>query len=199
MKIISKVIPLPIDNIDTDQIIPAQFLKAVKKEGFGEKLFYRWRYNPDGSENPDFVLNNPKYKGAKILVAGENFGCGSSREHAVWAIKQYGIDVVISSFFADIFKNNAYNNGLLLVEVDKDFVEKLIKKAQEDPETQVIVDVEAQTVEIPSLQEKRSFEIPPFAKECFIKGVDTVGYLLSLKDKIEEYEKKMHEKGWPGY
>ncbi len=190
MKIISKVIPLPIDNIDTDQIIPAQFLKAVKKEGFGEKLFYRWRYLPDGSENPDFILNDPRYKGAKILVAGENFGCGSSREHAVWALKQYGIDVVISSFFADIFKNNAYNNALLLVEVDKEFVEKLIESAQKDPETEVVVDVESQTVEAPSLGLKRSFEIPPFAKECFIKGVDTVGYLLSLKDKIEDFEKK---------
>ena len=190
MKIISKVIPLPIDNIDTDQIIPAQFLKAVKKEGFGKKLFYRWRYLPDGSENPNFVLNDPKYKGAKILVAGENFGCGSSREHAVWALKQYGIDVVISSFFADIFKNNAYNNALLLVEVDKEFVEKLIESAQKDPETEVVVDVESQTVEAPSLGLKRSFEIPPFAKECFIKGVDTVGYLLSLKDKIEDFEKR---------
>ena len=190
MKIKSKVIPLPIDNIDTDQIIPAQFLKAVKKEGFGEKLFYRWRYRPDGSENPDFILNDPRYKGAKILVAGENFGCGSSREHAVWALKQYGIDVVISSFFADIFKNNAYNNALLLVEVDKEFVEKLIEAAQKDPEFQVVVDVEKQQVEAPSLGISRSFEIPPFAKECFLKGVDTVGYLLSLKDKIEEFEKK---------
>ena len=177
------------EDVDTDQIIPARFLKATTREGFGDNLFRDWRYNNDNSLKEDFVLNNPMYSG-KILVVGKNFGCGSSREHAAWAIHDYGFKVVVSSFFADIFKNNALNNGLLPVVVSSEFSQKLFLEIENNPATQIKIDLEKQEIEILSTQEKESFDINPYKKTCMINGYDDIDFLLSLKDKIEEFELK---------
>ncbi|HOY40605.1 MAG TPA: 3-isopropylmalate dehydratase small subunit, partial [Chitinophagales bacterium] len=171
------------------QIIPARFLKATTREGFGDNLFRDWRYNNDNSLKEDFVLNNPIYSG-KVLVVGKNFGCGSSREHAAWAIHDYGFKVVVSSFFADIFKNNALNNGLLPVVVSPEFSQKLFIEIDKNPATQIKIDLEKQEIEILSTQEKESFDINPYKKTCMINGYDDIDFLLSLKDKIEEFELK---------
>jgi 3-isopropylmalate/(R)-2-methylmalate dehydratase small subunit len=184
----STYIPLPIENVDTDQIIPARFLKATDKNGFGDNLFADWRYNKDGSLKTDFVLNNPTYKG-EILVAGKNFGSGSSREHAAWAVAGYGFKVVISSFFADIFKNNALNNGVLPVVVTPEFLAKLFADVTADPQTTITVDLQKQTVTNNKSQQTESFEINPYKKECLLNGLDDIDYLLSKKDLIEQYEK----------
>lgn len=185
----SPAIPLSIENIDTDQIIPARFLKATTREGFGKNLFRDWRYVDNDETKPveDFVLNNPLYQG-DILVAGKNFGCGSSREHAAWALVDYGFKVVVSSFFADIFKNNALNNFLLPVQVSDSFLQELFDEVDKDPQTKVNVDLEKQTIQIASTGRTEEFEINPYKKECLLNGYDDIDYLLSLKDKIEEYE-----------
>jgi 3-isopropylmalate/(R)-2-methylmalate dehydratase small subunit len=184
----SSTVPLPVENIDTDQIIPARFLKATTREGFGENLFRDWRYNGDGNPKPDFILNNPTYQG-KILVAGKNFGCGSSREHAAWALYDYGFRVVISSFFADIFKNNALNNALLPVQVSDAFLKKVFQLIEKNPQAQVEVNLETQTI---TLQDGTSetFDINPYKKSCLINGYDDIDYLLSLKAEIKEFDIK---------
>ena len=182
-------VPLNMEDVDTDQIIPARFLKATTREGFGDNLFRDWRYNNDNSLKEEFVLNNPMYSG-KILVVGKNFGCGSSREHAAWAIHDYGFKVVVSSFFADIFKNNALNNGLLPVVVSSEFSQKLFLEIENNPATQIKIDLEKQEIEIISTQEKELFDINPYKKTCMINGYDDIDFLLSLKDKIEEFELK---------
>ncbi|MBI2430539.1 MAG: 3-isopropylmalate dehydratase small subunit [Candidatus Levybacteria bacterium] len=179
-KIISTCIPLPMENIDTDQIIPARFLKATTREGFGENLFRDWR------TKHNFVLNNPTYFG-KILVTGKNFGCGSSREHAAWALKDYGFKAVVSSFFADIFKSNALNNNLLSVQVSKAFLQKLFKTIEKNPKIKVVIDLEKQTIAYNS--QKQHFDINPYKKACLMYGYDDIDYLLSLKKEIEKFEK----------
>jgi 3-isopropylmalate/(R)-2-methylmalate dehydratase small subunit len=184
----STVVPLAIEDIDTDQIIPARFLKATTREGFGDNLFRDWRYDEKNQPKKDFVLNNPDYKG-QILVAGKNFGCGSSREHAAWAIYDAGFKVVISSFFADIFKGNALNNGLLPVQVSDKFLNTIFEKVKANKGTQLIVDLENQTVSIEGSKESEKFEINNYKKTCLINGYDDIDYLLSMKDKIESYEK----------
>lgn len=189
----STCVPLPVENVDTDQIIPARFLKATNREGFGENLFRDWRYTRDDRPKPDFVLNDPTYSG-KILVAGKNFGSGSSREHAAWAIYDYGFRVVVSSFFADIFKNNSLNNGLLPVQVSEAFLEHLFKEIEKDPKVKVKVDLEQQEIEILSTNEKESFEISAYKKQCLMKGYDDIDYLMSLKDKIEKFEQEREYK-----
>ncbi len=188
MIIKSRAVPLRIENVDTDQIIPARFLKSTEKTGFGENLFRDWRYNPDRSPKDDFVLNNPKYKG-EILVTGENFGSGSSREHAAWAIKQYGFRVVISSFFADIFRGNALNNGLLVVEIPEDELRELFDIVEADPATLIEVNLETQEVHWTSKKLKINFEIDPYKKMCLLLGYDDIDYLLSKKKETEEFEK----------
>jgi len=185
----STVVPLQIENVDTDQIIPARFLKATNREGFGKNLFRDWRYNNDDENNPkkDFVLNNPIYKGS-ILVAAKNFGCGSSREHAAWAIKDYGFDVVVSSFFADIFKNNALNNFLLPVQVSEEFLQKIFSAVEKDAGTQIEVDLEKQSITILASGEQEHFDINPYKKECLLNGYDDIDYLLSIMNEIEQFE-----------
>lgn len=183
----SSCVPLPIENVDTDQIIPARFLKATTREGFGDNLFRDWRYDKAGNPKTDFVLNQPNYTGT-ILLAGKNFGSGSSREHAAWAIYGYGFKVVVSSFFADIFKNNALNNGLLPVVVSEEFLEKLFKAVEADPKVKVKVDLEAETISVPSQNISEGFEINPYKKNCLINGYDDIDYLISIKDKIEAWE-----------
>jgi len=183
----STACPLPIENIDTDQIIPARFLKATKREGFGENLFRDWRYNPDGSPRDNFVLNNKIY-GGKILVAGRNFGCGSSREHAAWAIYDYGFRVVVSSFFADIFRNNSLNNGLLPVQVSDSFLQILLSAIQANPQTDITVNLEKQTIAIAVTGQSESFAISSFKKLCLMNGFDDIDYLVSLKDEINAFE-----------
>ncbi len=185
----SSCVPLPVDNIDTDQVIPARFLKATSKEGFGENLFRDWRYGSDGTPNPDFVLNDPKYKGV-VLVAGKNFGCGSSREHAAWAIGGYGFKVVISSFFADIFKGNALNNGILPIQVEASFLQQLFEKIDANPKTEVAINLEKQVLKVPGTTMETSFEINLYKKICLLKGYDDIDYILAQKEAIEEYEKK---------
>lgn len=189
----STCVPLPLENVDTDQIIPARFLKATTKEGFGDNLFRDWRYNPDGTKKEDFVLNNPKYKG-QILVAGKNFGCGSSREHAAWAIAGYGFRVVISSFFADIHKNNELNNFVLPVQVSEKFLAGLFDSIAKDAGTEVIVDLPQQTVTNTDTGEQEHFEINGYKKYCLENALDDIDYLLKNKDKIEAYERKQAEK-----
>lgn len=183
----STYIPLPIENIDTDQIIPARFLKATTREGFGNHLFADWRYNKEGKPNADFVLNDTTYNG-EILVAGKNFGSGSSREHAAWAIADYGFKVVVSSFFADIFKNNALNNGLLPVVVSKEFLQELFEAAQADPKTSLTVNLEKQQITHNSTNRTESFEINTYKKECLLRGLDDIDFLLLNRNKIEQYE-----------
>ena len=186
-KLSSRVVPLPIENIDTDQIIPARFLKATTRDGFGNNLFRDWRFDSEDQPKADFVMNNPTYKG-KILVAGKNFGCGSSREHAAWAIQDYGFDVVVSSFFADIFKGNALNNGVLPITVPESFLEKIFEKVFANPDTELQVDLEAQTITIEGTDESYSFEINPYKKSCLINGYDDIDYILSQKSDIEDFE-----------
>ncbi|WP_437919106.1 3-isopropylmalate dehydratase small subunit [Sphingobacterium sp. LRF_L2] len=185
----SSVVPLPIENIDTDQIIPARFLKATTRDGFGDNLFRDWRFDSENQPKADFVMNNPIYAG-KILVAGKNFGCGSSREHAAWAIQDYGFDVVISSFFADIFKGNALNNGVLPIQVPEEFLQKIFAAVFADPESALTVDLEAQTVQINETGELYTFEINPYKKSCLINGYDDIDFILSHKNLIEEFEQK---------
>lgn len=187
--IASTCVPLPLENVDTDQIIPARFLKATDKKGFGDNLFYDWRYNEDGSPKADFVLNNPIYKGV-ILVAGKNFGSGSSREHAAWAIAGYGFRVVISSFFADIHKNNELNNFVLPVVVSEDFLSELFGSIAANPQTEVVVDLPNQTVTNKATGRSEKFEINSYKKHCLMNGLDDIDYLLQNKDKIEEWERK---------
>ena len=185
----STVVPLPVENIDTDQIIPARFLKATTREGFGKNLFRDWRYNHDDENQPnaEFILNNSTYKG-NILVAGKNFGCGSSREHAAWAIKDYGFQVVVSSFFADIFSNNALNNFLLPVRVSDAFLEKIFNRVNENPSQEITVDLATQTISIDE-QNSETFEINPYKKECLLNGFDDIDYLLNMLNEIETFEK----------
>jgi 3-isopropylmalate/(R)-2-methylmalate dehydratase small subunit len=181
----STAVPLAIENIDTDQIIPARFLKATTREGFGQNLFRDWRYDADDTPK-DFILNNPTYSG-KILVAGKNFGCGSSREHAAWSIYDYGFRVVISSFFADIFKNNALNNALLPVQVSDDFLKKVFALIQKNPSTLITVDLTNQTVVLED-GSTESFEINAYKRACMTNGYDDIDYLLSLRDEIKHFE-----------
>ncbi len=187
-KIISTAIPLPIENIDTDQIIPARFLKATDKKGFGENLFRDWRFHKDGSINSEFVLNNDSFSG-QILIAGTNFGCGSSREHAAWSIGDYGFKVVISSFFADIFKGNALNNGILPVQVSEEFLQILLNTVKENPQSKIEVDLENQKISLEETKTSETFEINPYKKLCLINGYDDIDYLISIKDTIETFEK----------
>lgn len=186
-KLISRVVPLPIENIDTDQIIPARFLKATTRDGFGDNLFRDWRFDSDNQPKADFVMNDPTYTG-KVLVAGKNFGCGSSREHAAWALQDYGFDVVISSFFADIFKGNALNNGVLPITVPEDFLEKIFAATFANPESQLVIDLEAQTVTIQATGDSFEFEINPYKKSCLINGYDDIDYILSHTKEIEDFE-----------
>ncbi len=185
--ILSTAIPLPIENVDTDQIIPARFLKATTRDGFGENLFRDWRYDKNGGIKPDFVLNQDRYAGT-ILVAGKNFGSGSSREHAAWAIYDHGFKVVVSSFFADIFKNNALNNGLLPVQVTEGFLSGIFSAIEQDPGTQLKVDLEQQEITLMTTGEKEYFQINPYKKECLLKGYDDIDYLLSIREKIARFE-----------
>jgi 3-isopropylmalate/(R)-2-methylmalate dehydratase small subunit len=182
----STAVPLPIENIDTDQIIPARFLKATTREGFGENLFCDWRYDGEGKPKADFVLNNPKYSG-KILVGGKNFGSGSSREHAAWAIYDAGFRVVISSFFADIFKGNALNNALLPITVSEGFLKKIFEAIEKNPKTELTVDLQNQKV---SLEDGSSenFDINAYKKICLTNGYDDIDYLLSLREEIKQYD-----------
>ena len=186
--ITSPAVPLPIENVDTDQIIPARFLKAVERKGFGDNLFRDWRYNKDGSPKADFPLNDSKYSG-KILVGGKNFGSGSSREHAAWAIYDYGFKVVVSSFFADIFKGNALNNGLLPVQVSDSFLAGLLEAIAGDPGTMIQVNLEEQTITLKASGQWERFDINPYKKECLLNGYDDIDYLLSIKEKIIQFEK----------
>jgi 3-isopropylmalate/(R)-2-methylmalate dehydratase small subunit len=185
----STCVPLNLEDVDTDQIIPARFLKATTREGFGDNLFRDWRYNSDNILKNDFVLNNPRYKG-EILVAGKNFGCGSSREHAAWAILDAGFKVVVSSFFADIFKNNALNNGLLPLVVSPQFLSSIFEMIEKNENTLLIVDIQQQTISIKDTNLVESFEINPYKKTCLINGFDDIDYLLSLKSEIESFETK---------
>ncbi|WP_316850347.1 3-isopropylmalate dehydratase small subunit [Pedobacter agri] len=186
-KLTSAIVPLNIENIDTDQIIPARFLKATTREGFGENLFRDWRYENDNQPKADFVLNDPTYSG-QVLVAGKNFGCGSSREHAAWAIQDAGFDVVISSFFADIFKGNALNNGLLPIQVSEEFLAQIFTAVENNANSPLEVDLENQTVTIVETGAKESFEINPYKKSCLINGYDDIDFILAQKDLIEEFE-----------
>ena len=185
----STVVPLPIENIDTDQIIPARFLKATTREGFGENLFRDWRYDKDGKPKAGFVMNSPVYKG-EIMVAGKNFGCGSSREHAAWAIDGAGFRAVVSSFFADIFRNNALNNGLLPVIVSEQMLAEIFKAAEADASMQLYIDLPAQTIEIVGTDTKEQFEIAPYKKQCLMSGYDDVDFLVSIRTEIESFEKR---------
>lgn len=189
--ITSTIVPLPVENVDTDQIIPARFLKATSKDGFGNNLFYDWRYDKENQPINTFVLNNPDYKG-EILVAGKNFGSGSSREHAAWAIAGYGFKVVISSFFADIFKNNAMNNFLLPVVVSEEFLKEIFDSVAQNNKNTLTVDLENQTVTNNASGKSEGFAINSYKKECFLKGFDDIDYLLNNKEKIEQYEVKRH-------
>ena len=185
----SRIMPLPVNDIDTDQIIPARFLKATDKKGMGEALFADWRYNADGSLKPDFVLNQNSFKGAQILLVGDNFGCGSSREHAPWALTGFGFRVVISTSFADIFRNNALKNGLLPVIVDAETLHSLFDLTEEAISAEVTVDLPSQTLILPGGQ-VASFPIDNFSKTCLLNGVDELGYILGFGKKIAEYELK---------
>lgn len=186
-KLTSTVVPLPIENVDTDQIIPARFLKATDKNGFGDNLFADWRYNKDGSPKADFVLNNPVYSGS-VLVAGKNFGSGSSREHAAWAIDGYGFKVVVSSFFADIFQNNALNNGVLPVVVTAEFLAEIFACVNTDAKSTLTIDLENQTITNNASGKSESFAINAYKKECLMNGLDDIDYLISKKPLIEAYE-----------
>lgn len=183
----SRAIPLHIENVDTDQIIPARFLKATDRKGFGDNVFRDWRYHKDGTINTDFVLNDSKYSG-NILVAGDNFGCGSSREHAAWAITDFGFKVVVSSFFADIFKGNALNNGLLPVQVSKEFLSDLFQQIESNPQTELEVNLEKQAISIKDSNLSEDFEIDAYKKTCMINGYDDIDYLVNNKELIGAFE-----------
>lgn len=184
----SRAVPLPAENIDTDQIIPARFLKSIDRKGFGENLFRDWRFNiHTGEPNPDFVLNNPKFSG-EILVAGNNFGCGSSREHAAWSLTDYGFKVIISSYFADIFKGNALNNGLLPVKVSEEFLKEILEGINENPYNEIAIDVELQSVSFKDTTE--TFEIDSYKKICLLNGYDDIDFLISRKQTITNFELK---------
>ena len=187
-KLTSRMVPLPVDNIDTDQIIPARFLKATDKNGMGDNLFADWRYNADGSPKPDFCLNKLEMQDAQILLAGDNFGCGSSREHAPWALTGFGFRAVISTSFADIFRNNALKNGLLPIIVDAETHRTLCELVEEAPRAEVTVDLTTQAVTLPGGQTV-SFPIDPFSKTCLLNGVDELGYILKFGERITEFEK----------
>ncbi len=191
--VVSSIVPLQIENVDTDQIIPARFLKATSRDGFGKNLFRDWRYENDNEATPkkDFVLNNPIYFG-KILVAGKNFGCGSSREHAAWAIKDAGFEVVVSSFFADIFKNNALNNFLLPVMVSEEFLTQIFEAVEKKSATQLTIQLQEQTITINETGSKEIFEINHYKKTCLLNGFDDIDYLLNIKEEIEAFEKAVN-------
>ncbi len=182
----SSAVPMPIENVDTDQIIPARFLKATERKGFGDNLFRDWRYDPDNTPKKDFVLNNPLYSG-KILVAGRNFGSGSSREHAAWAIYDYGFRCVVSSFFADIFKNNSLNIGILPVQVSADFLNKIFIAIEKDPSTELEVNLPDQTITIRVTGESESFEISSYKKNNLMNGYDDIDYLQAMKNDIQSF------------
>ena len=184
----SRMIPLPVNDIDTDQIIPARFLKATDKNGMGDNLFADWRYNADGSPKSDFVLNKSESQGAQILLAGDNFGCGSSREHAPWALTGYGFRAVISTSFADIFRNNSLKNGLIPIVVDEETHRMLFDLVEEAPRAELTVDLAAQTVSFPG--GFFTFPIDPFNKTCLLNGVDELGYILGFEEEIAEFEKR---------
>jgi len=188
MKINSTTIPLPIDNIDTDQIIPAKFLKQVDKKGYGKNLFRSWRYTDGDKLDPDFILNKPERKNAKVLLSGNNFGCGSSREHAAWAIADYGIKAVISTQFADIFKGNAYNNGILPIELEKEHVDALMQASLDQPELEIGINLESQIVTCKEIELEEKFDIHPFKKQCLMEGVDETAFLINLRKEIKEFE-----------
>ncbi len=183
----STAIPLDIENIDTDQIIPARFLKATDKKGFGDNVFRDWRYDKNGNVNDSFILNNKEY-GGSILVAGNNFGCGSSREHAAWALAGYGFKVIVSSYFADIFKGNSLNNGLLPVQVSEIFLKKVMQLLKNDPKTEIELDLEAQTISVIGTGLSETFKIDPYKKMCMLNGYDDIDFLLSKREKIEAFE-----------
>ncbi|NVK84524.1 MAG: 3-isopropylmalate dehydratase small subunit [Cytophagia bacterium] len=184
-KVVSTAVPMPIEDIDTDQIIPARFLKATNRDGFGDNLFRDWRYVKGDEPKKDFVLNDSTYSG-EILVAGRNFGCGSSREHAAWSLYDYGFKVVVSSFFADIFKGNALNNGLLPVQVSEEFLQELLATVKANPSTEITVDLPSQTISFDGKSD--SFEVNSYKKECLLNGYDDIDYLVSIKNEIEAYE-----------
>ena len=184
-------IPLPLENIDTDQIVPARFLKATTREGFGDNLFRDWRFDQEGNKIESFVMNNPAYSG-RILVAGKNFGCGSSREHAAWAIADYGFRVVVSSFFADIHKNNELNNFVLPVVVSEQFLKELFDSIEKNPKTEVTVNLPEQSITNNATGNKEYFEINAYKKHCLMNGLDDIDFLLSNKDKIEQWEKRFN-------
>ena len=188
-QITSTCVPLPIENVDTDQIIPARFLKATTREGFGDNLFADWRYHKDGSPQTDFVLKDSTYTG-EVLVTGKNFGSGSSREHAAWALGGYGFKVIVSSFFADIFQNNALNNGILPIVISEGFLQKLFKDIESNPATTVTVDLENQKVTNNASDESESFDINSYKKNCLLNGLNDIDFLLLNKDKIEKYEQQ---------
>ena len=185
----STAVPMPIENVDTDQIIPARFLKATERKGFGDNLFRDWRYNSDDSPKKDFVLNNPIYSG-KILVGGKNFGSGSSREHAAWAIYDYGFRAVVSSFFADIFKNNSINVGILPVQVSEEFLIRIFETIEKDPSTQLKIDLQEQAITILATGEKESFEINGYKKHNLLNGFDDIDYLQAMKNDIQTFAEK---------
>ncbi len=189
-KVNSSAVPLPAENVDTDQIIPARFLKAVERKGFGDNLFRDWRYDAEADEIKEFALNNPTYSGT-ILVAGKNFGSGSSREHAAWAIYDYGFRVVISSFFADIFKNNALNNGLLPIQVSVEELSEILALIEEDPNSKFEVDLKSQVLKIERTGKEIGFEINAYKKQCLLNGYDDIDYLVSIKSEIEEFENQL--------
>lgn len=191
MRIKSNAIPLPIDNIDTDQIIPAEFLKQVDKAGYGKNLFYSWRYLAGNELNPAFVLNESERSEAKIIIAGNNFGCGSSREHAAWAIADYGIKAIISTQFADIFKGNAYNNGILPIILDEERVSQLMQASEADPHLEIEIDLKSQLISCEDIQLNESFEIHPFKKQCLLEGVDETEFLINLRPEIVAFEESI--------
>ncbi|HPT31790.1 MAG TPA: 3-isopropylmalate dehydratase small subunit [Prolixibacteraceae bacterium] len=185
----STAYPLPVENVDTDQIIPARFLKAVERKGFGDNLFRDWRYDRSGQPKPDFVLNDPRYSG-KILIAGKNFGSGSSREHAAWALYDFGLRAVVSSFFADIFRNNALNNGILPVVISPEMLQEAFKAIEENPVAEFRIDLQKQELTILSAGKTESFDINPYKKHCLMNGLDDIDFLVSLKSEIDQFEKK---------
>ncbi|WP_423149096.1 3-isopropylmalate dehydratase small subunit [Rubrolithibacter danxiaensis] len=186
----STVVPLPIENVDTDQIIPARFLKATERVGFGDNLFRDWRYNSDNTPKADFVLNNPVYRG-KILVGGKNFGSGSSREHAAWAVYDYGFRCVVSSFFADIFKNNCLNIGVLPVQVSAEFLQKIFDAVYANPQTELEINLPVQTITLLSTGEQEKFDISPYKKENMQNGFDDIDYLQNIKGDIQQFAEKL--------
>ncbi len=189
VKLTTQVVPLAVEDVDTDQIIPARFLKATSRDGFGENLFRDWRFDQEGNPKIDFVLNNNTYSGS-VLIAGNNFGCGSSREHAAWALVDYGFRAVVSSFFADIFKGNALNNGLLPVQVTPEFLEAVFDQIEKDHNTEIAIDLEEQIIKVPGTGLSQTFEINPYKKMCLLNGYDDIDFLISNKEKIEAFEKE---------